>query len=117
LREEIEEKMNNQNLKPFTKENAKEFGSKGGKASAKSKAELSTIKKQLNYLLDLPVRDRIDIDKLKASGFQEEEINNKLLMTYSLFEKAINGDIKAFNTIKGIIEKSDSENFNFDLFD
>ena len=41
--------MNNQNLKPFTKENAKEFGSKGGKASAKSKAELNTIKKQLKF--------------------------------------------------------------------
>lgn len=109
--------MNNQNLKPFTKENAQEFGRKGGIASAKSKAELNTIKKQLKYLLDLPVRDRIDIDKLKASGFQEEEINNKLLMTYTLFEKAINGDIKAFNTIKDIIGKSDSENSSFDLFD
>lgn len=109
--------MNNQNLKPFTKENAKEFGRKGGIASGKAKAELTTIKKQLNYLLDLPVADKKELEKLKEKGFEETEINNKLLMTYSLFEKAINGDIKAFNTIKGIIEKSDSESFSFDLFD
>lgn len=109
--------MNNQNLKPFTKENAKEFGSKGGKASAKSKAELNTIKKQLKFLLDLPVSDKKDFEKLKASGFEESEINNKLLMTYSLFEKAISGDIKAFNTIKEILGKSDGENSVFDLFD
>lgn len=109
--------MNNQNLKPFTKENAKEFGSRGGKASVKAKAELSTIKKQLKFLLDLPVADKKDFEKLKASGFEEAEINNKLLMTFSLFEKAKNGDIKAFNTIKNIIGQSDSEKGLLDLFD
>lgn len=108
--------MNNDNLKSFTKENAKEFGRLGGIASGKARTELSTMKKQLKHLLSLPVTDTTKKRHLQETGFEEEEIDNKLLLTYSLFEKAINGDLKAFAMVQQIISETDKEKFDFDLF-
>ena len=65
---------NTENLKPFTTENAKYYGQKGGIKSAQVRAERKSIKEQLQLLLNMPIRHQSDINKLKEAGFLDEEI-------------------------------------------
>ena len=103
---------NIENLKPFTHENAKYYGQKGGIKSAQVRADRKSIKEQLNLLLNMPVKSQLDIRKLKEAGFLDEELNNQTLLTYSLFEKALLGDTKATSLIFKIIQDSDNEKSN-----
>lgn len=103
---------NNENLKPFTKENAKQYGKKGGIKSGKVRAERKSIKEQLSILLELPITNKEKIQELSEIGFSESEMNNQLYLTYSLFEKALLGDIKATTLIFKTIQKEDEEKSN-----
>ena len=112
--------MNNDNLKPFTKENAKEYGKKGGIESGKSKAKNRTLKEQMRILLELPPTDKEKFEALLKIGFDEEDITNKFLLSFTLLEKALNGDIKAYDLIEKMMANSDKEKRNEyfgDLFD
>ena len=80
---------NNENLQPFTKENAKYYGKKGGIKSGIVRAERKSIKEQMKLLLEMPVVNKSRINKLKEVGFEESEINNQLYLTYTIFEKAL----------------------------
>ena len=102
------------NLKPFTKENAKHYGRKGGIKSGIVRAERKSIKEQMQLLLSMPVYSDYRINILKEAGFEETEINNQLLFTYNIFEKAINGDVRACEFIMKIIQ-IENENYNQEL--
>lgn len=104
--------MNNENLKPFTKENAKEYGRKGGIESGKAKLRARTLKEQMKTLLTLPAFDNNKKQKLNMLGFDESDITNKFLLTYALFEKALSGDVKAYSLIAKIISSDDKEKNN-----
>lgn len=102
---------NIENLQPFTKENAKYYGKKGGIKSGIVRAEKRNIKEQMKMLLEMPITNKNRINRLKEVGFEAEEINNQLSLTYSIFEKAINGDIRACELIFKIINlEKESEN-------
>lgn len=103
---------NTENLKPFTKENAKYYGKKGGIKSAEVRAERKSIKEQFQLLLNMPVSTQSDISKLKEAGFLDDEINNQTLLIYSLFEKALAGDTKAVSIIFRIMQETDEEKSN-----
>lgn len=103
---------NNENLKPFTKENAKQYGKKGGIKSAQVRAERKSIKEQLKLLLELPITDRKKIQELSEIGFSESEMNNQLYLTHNLFKRALLGDIKATTLIFKTIQKEDEEKSN-----
>lgn len=112
--------MNNDNLKPFTKENAKEYGKKGGIESGKAKARIRTLKEQMKILLELPATDKEKAKGLINIGFDEADITNKFLLSFVLLEKALNGDIKAYDLIDKMMANSDKEKRNEyfgDLFD
>ena len=81
------------NLQPFTKENAKYYGKKGGIKSGIVRAERKSIKEQMKLLLEMPLVNESRIKRLKEAGFNDSEINNQLYLTYSIFEKALTGDI------------------------
>lgn len=100
------------NLQPFTKENAKYYGSKGGKKSAEVRAERKSLKEQLQLLMNMPVMKEHRIEALRNAGFDDEEINNQLYLTYSLFEKALSGDIKAMTLVFKTLQSADGEKSN-----
>lgn len=103
---------NIENLKPFTKENAKYYGKKGGIKSGKVRAERKSIKEQMKLLLEMPITNESRINKLMEAGFKESEINNQLYLTYTIFEKALTGDVKATSLIFKTIQNEDEEKAN-----
>lgn len=103
---------NTENLQPFTKENAKYYGKKGGIKSGQVRAEKKSIKEQMKLLLEMPITNENRINELKEAGFDDSEINNQLLVTNTIFEKAIAGDVKALSLILRIMQNEDSEKAN-----
>ena len=111
--------MNNENLKKFTKENAKEMGKKGGIKSGIVRTERQTMKEQMQLLLSLGLSDKEKIKEFKEKGFADSEINNQLLLTNSIYNSAINGNMKAVDCIYKILQADDIEKekslFDFDF--
>jgi hypothetical protein len=85
------------------------MGKKAEKNHGKVRREKRTIKEQLNILLNLPITDEKQIEHLKNMGFETEELNNQLLITNSLFEKAVAGDTSAIKTLVGLLQNEDTE--------
>jgi len=103
---------NIENLQPFTKENAKYYGQRGGKKSGKVRAERKSIKEQIQILLSMPVSNESKKNKLKEAGFTDKEMNNQALLTYTIFEKALSGDVRATSLIFKTIQEEDNEKNN-----
>ena len=103
---------NIENLQPFTKENAKYYGKKGGIKSGIVRAERKSIKEQMQLLLSMPVASESKVNLLKEAGFSETEINNQLLLAYTIFQKALTGDVKATSLVFKTIQNEDSEKAN-----
>lgn len=103
---------NIENLQPFTKENAKYYGKKGGIKSGKVRAERKSIKEQMKLLLEMPITNESRINQLKSIGFEEGEINNQLYLTYTIFEKALTGDVKATSLVFKTMQNEDEEKSN-----
>lgn len=103
---------NTENLQPFTKENAKYYGKKGGIKSGIVRAERKSIKEQLKLLLEMPVTNEVRVNRLKEAGFDDIEINNQLYLTYTIFEKALSGDVKATSLIFKTMQNEDGEKSN-----
>lgn len=83
---------NNSNLKSLSTRSPQErkaIAQKGGKASVKKRAELKTIKEELLLLL--------------AEGDTQKKIS------LALIQKALNGDIKAFEVIRDSIGQKVAE--------
>lgn len=103
--------MNNENLKHFTKENAAEYGKKGGIASGIARTKRKSIRNELENLLELEPIDAERKEQLQKIGYNNEEINNQSVLLYDIYKRAINGDIKATKLIVDImkdIEEKDS---------
>lgn len=99
--------MNEENLIPFTsdqnREEAKKNGRKGGIASGKARREKKLIKEQINLLLSLPLKDEKTKAKFKSLGIDSEDIDNQMAMVIAMWQKALKGDVNAFNTIRDTI--------------
>ena len=81
-----------ENLKPFdtlTEEQQREICSKGGKKSAEVKKERKKLKEELLLLLS--------------------EGDNNRRMSLAIFERALNGDTKAFEVIRDTIGEKPKE--------
>lgn len=104
--------VNNENLQPFTKDNAKVYGKKGGIQSGKVRAERKSIKEQMKILLEMPITNESRINRLKEAGFEEGEINNQLYLTYTIFEKALTGDVRATSLVFKTMQNEDEEKAN-----
>lgn len=81
-----------ENLKPFdtlTEEQQREICSKGGKKSAEVKKERKKLKEELLLLLS--------------------EGDNNRRMSIAIFERALNGDTKAFEVIRDTIGEKPKE--------
>ena len=86
---------NEQNLKPFNEMTEKEqraIASKGGKASGKARAKRKTLKEELIILL--------------SQGNTQEKLS------LSLIQQALDGNVKAFETIRDTIGEKPKENLD-----
>jgi len=94
--------MNN-NLIPQserTKEEQRKIAIKGGIASGKARRRKKLIKEQLELLLSLPLKDENAKKKLKQLGINADNLDNQMAMIISIWNKALKGDIQAFNSIR-----------------
>lgn len=87
---------NEQNLKPFTSEQSREEavknGSKGGVASGEARRRKRDLRRALEMLLEKDFTDK--------SG---NEISGTEAITAKLFEQAMKGNVKAFETIRATV--------------
>ena len=85
---------NEQNLKPLSTSKAREIGSKGGKASAEARKKRKTLKEELLLLLET------------------ENYNERISL--AMIKQALNGNIKAFNTIRDTIGEKPKNKLEID---
>ena len=95
--------LNLQNLIVPTSEQARENGRKGGKASAAAKKRRKAMKEQLEMLLSLSLKNEDVKKKIKDLGVNVEDIDNQLAINLSLMNKALKGDVQAYQVIRDTI--------------
>lgn len=66
--------MNEQNLKPLSTKKAREIGSKGGKASGKSRRKKKYIKEQLETMMLLDLTDTTLTNNMRRLGIEEDNM-------------------------------------------
>lgn len=96
-----------ENLIPFnkrSKDEAREYGSKGGKASGESRRRKAAMRDTMNRLLTMQAEVEGLSDILRADG---GESTYEELITMAMIEKALRGDVNAFNAIKATVGQTD----------
>lgn len=97
--------MNDDNLIPFNKRSEsepREIGKKGGVASGKVRREKRTLAERVRLFGELKV-DAKSARAMEQLGIAEEEQDRYMQAAVSLFQKALKGDVSAFNAIRDII--------------
>jgi hypothetical protein len=87
--------MNEQNLKPFgerTEKEQREIQQKGGKASAEARRKKRDLRLALEMLLEKEYTDN-----------QGKTITGTEAITAKLFQQAMKGNIRAFETIRSTV--------------
>jgi len=97
---------NLETLKPITTlstEEARERGRKGGIASGKAKKRKKLIKENIELLFELPIKSNKTKAQLKELGIDDDEMNNQMALVIAMYQKALKGDVQAFNTLRDTI--------------
>lgn len=84
------------NLRPFTKETARENGRKGGFASAKAKRKRADLKKAMQTLLSMDVASEKSKQQLEELGV---EATNEMLLAFATFQQAVKGNQRAVENV------------------
>ena len=97
---------NEKNLIPQAHTLTVEEQSKGGKKSGETRRNKKLLKDCMLDLLDLPVANTKQWNKLSRMGIDPNDIDNRSLLTVSLFLKAVQtGDVSAFKEIRNLIDE------------
>lgn len=102
---------NEKNLIPMSersKSEAREIGSKGGKASGAARRAKRTMREYADLLLSLPVSDRRKWNKLARAGIPPEGCDNKMLVVFALMQAAQAGDVPAVKELRNLIGEDDA---------
>lgn len=97
---------NEQNLVPMdqrTKEEARELGREGGRASGVARRRKRSLREAADLYLSLPVADRKSWNKIAREGVDPEDIDNQMAMIIGLTQQAMKGDAKAAKVIVDLI--------------
>lgn len=84
------------NLRVPTSEQAREYGRRGGIASAKSKKKKADLKKAMQTLLALDVASEKSKEQLEALGV---EATNEMLLAFATFQQAVKGNQRAVENV------------------
>jgi predicted DNA-binding transcriptional regulator len=82
-------------------EEARKIGKKGGAASVKARREMKRFRKLVEAFGDLPAPERVR-EVMKELGISQEDLTNNMAAVVGLFQRAIKGDVNAFNAIRDI---------------
>lgn len=86
----------------LTTEEAREIGKKGGKASVKARREKKKLQELVETFGELPAPEKVR-RVMKELGVSENDMRtNNMAVVVGLFQKAIKGDVFAFNAIRDI---------------
>lgn len=94
-------KENLGDFRDLTAEEQRAIASKGGKASVAARRE----KKKLKELVELMGEKKADPmlqERMKDMGISKEDLTNNMACVVGLFQKAMAGDVQAFNAIRDI---------------
>lgn len=97
---------NEQNLVPMdqrTKEEARELGREGGRASGIARRRKRSLREAADLYLSLPVAGRKSWNKIAREGVDPEDIDNQMAMIIGLTQQAMKGDAKAAKVIVDLI--------------
>lgn len=102
---------NNENLKPIrTKSEARRRGKNGGKASGEARRQKKTLRENMSLLLSLDLTDTGEIHALSEMGIPSTDINNAMLLTAALFQRAKTGDVAACREVREWLGEQTEEN-------
>lgn len=79
-----------------TSEQAREYGRRGGIASAKAKKKRADLKKAMQTLLALDVENEKTREQLEALGV---EATNEMLLAFATFQQAVKGNQRAVENV------------------
>lgn len=100
----------NQNLMPIeevnsrrTREKHETDSRKAGIKSGQVRREKKLIKDVLKSFLSSELKDKKERKTLKEMGFENTDLNNQTRMIAGIYNRAITGDVKAFEIIRDTI--------------
>lgn len=108
---------NEKNLKPFntrSKEEAREFGRKGGKASGRARAQRKTTRELLNSYDGAPLTDEENA-AMDLLGIPQSDRTAKLRRVIALIQKAESGDVQANKLILETLGERDLPDTEIDV--
>ena len=91
------------NLKVPTSEEAREFGRRGGIASAKKRRERKAMKETLEEMLSMPLKNgaSADIGKVRnIAAMKGKNITMQEAIMLSMLQKAAKGDVRAAEFVR-----------------
>ncbi|MEL7570084.1 MAG: hypothetical protein AAGU14_05920 [Eubacteriaceae bacterium] len=114
--------IENLRARQLTSEQAAALGRKGGAASGAARRRKKELKESLSVLLQMDVNGEKAKDELRAMGFEDERLNNLSYLGYSVFKRALNGNMEAFREIRKLSdeiedEKEEKQNRKENLFE
>lgn len=90
-------------------EEVRENGRKGGINSGETRRKKKLMKDQIELLLSLPLKDKNAKDRLKKLGIDGDNLDNQMVIIISMWQKALKGDVKAFNTLRDTVGEKPKE--------
>ena len=102
-----------ENLIPFSKrskEEAREQGRIGGKASGESRRRKRSLKEAADLFLSLPVTDQRTFNAMAKAGVNPDDTDYQMAVIVGLTMKAIKGDAKSAKTVIDMPGESATDN-------
>ena len=111
---------NEKNLIPNemrTPEERRENARKAGVASGKARKKKKQLKELANLILDNTIKDKSTVDRLKSTfpELENEDISYGLVLLLKQYEKAKDGDSKAFEIMRDTSGQSPVQKQEIDM--
>lgn len=90
---------NKDNLKILSSDEARKYGSIGGKASAEARRKKKSMKEAASTILNLNVTEEMK-KTLKEMGIEDEDLIMQTATLVSVLQKALKGDIRAVEFLR-----------------
>lgn len=112
------------NLRVLTSEEAREIGSKGGKASVEARRQKKSLREKAKILMSLSIQDQEELLKAQKLGLNEEEVDIEmmnLIHMLNIIKKENFNSVGAFNTLKDLtdelVENNETPVVNINIVD
>ena len=112
------------NLRILTSEEAREIGSKGGKASVEARRQKKSLREKAKLLMSLSIQDQEELLKAQELGLNEEDIDIEmmnLIHMLNIIKKENFNSVGAFNTLKELtdeqVETNEAPSININIVD